>query len=148
MKSTTTGKEVVSETWAAATGASLPCRHTGLCCWSFGSAMEEAPPPFSTSLVSTTTRTKRLLPTVAASEAEGSPRPPLAGDGTPTGGGAEGKAQSHWGAVGRSQEKSRDEEAETEEVGEEATGSQADNADLSAAPEVPTEDSPSSASPA
>lgn len=59
----------------------------------------------------------------------------------------EGKAQSHWGVVGSSQGMSQGEQAERGEVGEEGMGSQkAGDAGLFAAPEVPTEGLPSSAS--
>lgn len=144
------GREVGSETEEVATGALKLCCHMGWCCWSAGSVSEEGPPPFSVNLVSMTRTTRRVLPTVeaAASEAGGSPRQPLEGDGTLMGGEEEGKAQSHWGEVGSSQA-SQGESAGRGEVGEEGTGTQrADGAGPSAAPGEPTAGSPSSASPA
>lgn len=86
--------------------------HTGLCCWSAGSVLEEEGlPPFSASFVSMTmtTRKRSLAVEVAASEAGGSPQRPLGGDGTLTGGEEEGKAQSHLGEAGSSQVMSRGE---------------------------------------
>lgn len=98
--------------------------------------------------VSMTTTTRRKVPTVEAdaSEAGGSPRPPLGGDGTLTGGEEEGKAQSHWGEAGSSRGMSRGEEAGRGEVGEEGMGTH--GAGMFAAPGGPTAGSPSSASPA
>lgn len=112
MKNKRTGKEVVSETLEVVRGALLVCCHTGLCCLSVGSAMGEELPPFSASLVSMRTmRTRRMLQAVdvAASEAAGSLLQPLGVDGTLTGAVEEGKAQSHWGAGGSSQEMSQGE---------------------------------------
>lgn len=146
MKSTKTGKEVVSEIEEVVRGALLTYCHTGLCCLSVDSEMEEGPPPFSGTLVSMTMM--RTLPTVdvAASEAVGSQQQPLGADGS-LGEEGEGKAQSHWGVVGSSQERSRGERAERGEVGEEGMGSQkAGDVGLLAVPEVPMEGSPSSAS--
>lgn len=150
MKSKKTGKEVVSETKEAVRGALLTCCHIGVCCSSVGSVMVEGPRPFSMTLVSMTmTKTRRTLPTVdvAASEAAGLPRQPLGADGSLTGEAGEGKAQSHWGVVGSNQEMSQGEQGERGVVGEEGMGSQkAVDAGLFAAPEVPTEGLPSSAS--
>lgn len=127
--------------------ALLLCCHTGLCCSSSGSALEGGQPLFSVILVSRMTMTSKMLPTVdVASEAGDSQRQPLVDDGTQTGEEEEGRAQSHWEVAGSSQEMSRGEEAERGEVGEEGIRSQkADGAGLFAGPEVPGEDSPSSA---
>lgn len=150
-KNKRTGREVGSETGEAVRGALKMCCHTGWYCWSAGSVLEAGLPPFSVSLVSMMTMTRRMLPTVevAASEAAGSPRRPLGGDGTLMGGGGEGKAQSHWEEAGSSQVMSRGEEAEKGGVGEEGMGTQtADGAGPFAAPGAPAGGSPSSASPA
>lgn len=143
-----TGMQVVSVTKEAVRWALLWYCHTGSCCWSANSVLEEGPPPFSLSLVSMTL-IRRRLPTVdvAASEAGGSPLQPLGGEGTLTGGKEEGRAQSHWGEVGNSQEMSQGEEAGREEVVEEGMEIQkADSAGLFAAPGVPMGGLPSSAS--
>lgn len=150
-KNKRTEKEVGSETEEAVRGALKSYCHTGLCCWSSGSVLEEGLPPFSVSLVSMMTSTWRRLPKdgVAASEAGGSPQRPLGDDGTLMDGEEEGKAQSHWGEVGSSQVMSRGEKAGRGEVGEEGMGTQrADGAGLFAGPGVPMGGLPSSASPA
>lgn len=84
----------------------------------------------------------------AASEAAGSPLRPLAGGGTLRGAGEGGRAPSHWGEAGSSPATSRGEQAGRRGEEEEGTGTRADAAGPSAAPEVPAGGSPSSASPA
>lgn len=145
MKSKRTGREVGSGTGEGEREALKLCCHTG-CCWSAGSVMEEGLTPFSRNFVSMMMTTRRS-PTVevAASEAGGSPRQPLGGDGTRMGGEEEGRAQSHWEGAGSSQG-SRGEQAGQVEVVEEAMGTLADGVGPSAAPGVPTGGSPSSAS--
>lgn len=92
-KSRRTGREVGSEIEEVETGALKLYCHTGLWYWSADLVLEGGLlPPFSVSLVSMTTTTRKMLPTV---EAGGSPRQPLVVDGTLMGGEAEGKAQSH-----------------------------------------------------
>lgn len=150
-RSRRTGREVGSETWEVARGALKLYCHTGSCCWSAGSVLEEGLPPSSVSLVSMTmmTRKRSLTVEVDASEAGGLPRQPLGGDGTLMDGEEEGKAQSHLGEVGSSRVMSRREEVGRGEVGEEGMGIQrADGAGLFAAPGAPTGGLPSSASPA
>lgn len=148
-KSKKSGREVGFETEEVVRGALTVYCHTGLCCWSAGLALEERLPPFSASLVSMTMMIRKRWPTVevAASEAGGSPRQPLGGDGTLMGGVAEGKAQSHWGEAGSSQVMNRGEEAGRGEVVEEGMGTQrADGAGPFAAPGAPMGGLPSSTS--
>lgn len=53
-RSRKTRKEVGSETEEVVTGALKVCCHTGVYCWSAGSALEEGLHPFSVSFVSMT----------------------------------------------------------------------------------------------
>lgn len=87
------GKEVGFGTEEGVRGAMRLCCRTELCCCFVDSVSVVVPPPFSASLVSMTISLTSVR--VAASEAGGSPRPPLEGGGTPMGGGEEGKAQIH-----------------------------------------------------
>lgn len=87
----------------------------------------------------------RVQPAEAAAfEAGGSPQPPLAGDGTPTGAGEAGKAQSHLGEVGNNQANQGDGRW-MGAVGEAGMGTQMTDGWF-AAPGAPTGGSPSSAS--
>ncbi len=150
-KNKRTGREVASETKEVVRGALKLYCHTGSCCWSADSVLEEGLPPFSVSLVSMKMTTRKRLPAVevVASEAGGSPRQPLGGDGTLMGGEEEGKAQSHWGEAGSSQVMSQGEEDGQGVVGEAGMGTQmADGAGPFAAPVTPMGGLPSSASPA
>lgn len=150
-KNKRTGREVGSETGEVARGALKLYCHTVLCCWPVGSVLEEELPPSSVSLVSMMMMTRRRLPIaeMAASEAGGSPRRPLGGDGTLMGGEEEGTAQSHSGEVGSSQVMSQHEVAGRGEGGEGGMGTQmADGAGLFAAPAAPTGGLPSSTCPA
>lgn len=143
---------VGSEIEGVVRGALKLYYRTAPCCSFAGSVLEEGPPPFSATLVSTMTRIRRRLPGVGvtASGAGGSPLPPL-GVGENLMGGKEEeeeRAQSHWGEVGSSLGTNRGEQAGKEEVGAEDTGSQpAGGAARSAVPGAPAAGSPGSVSP-
>lgn len=117
------------------------CR-TELCCCFVDSVSAVAPPPFSASLVSMTT-----ISLASASEAGGSPRPPLEGGGTPMGGGEEGTAQIRLEEGGSSRTPAQGEWAGRVEEEEEVMGSlTADGVGWSAGPGGPTAGWPGSAS--